>query len=124
MSSGRSSARSSAAARGTLLASAALSVAAHEPAASQPLTVLRRPFPDLCPVHRATGHSCPGCGMTRAFVLLWRGRFREAIRSNPASPVVFIAFIWLAIGRSIRPSGDRSFQRQPPALDLLGVKDT
>jgi len=54
-------------------------------------------MPDLCPIHRATGRNCPGCGMFRAFVLLWRGRLRQAISSNPASPFVFAALVWLAV---------------------------
>lgn len=99
MSCGRSSARPNAAAAGVLLASAALSVAAQEPAVGRPLVVLRRPLPDICPIHRATGHNCPGCGMARAFVLLWRGRLRQATRSNPASPFLFTALICLALGR-------------------------
>lgn len=111
MSSGRSSARSSAAAKGVLLASAALSAASREPAAGEPLAILRHPLPELCLIHRATGHNCPGCGMVRAFVLLWRGELREAVRSNPMSPFVFIAFICLAIGRSVRPNRDSSLQR-------------
>jgi len=110
MSSGRSSARSSSAAKGVLLASAALSAATKEPTAGEPLAVLGRPLPDLCPIHRGTGRNCPGCGMTRAFVLLWRGQVREAIRSNPVSPFLFIAFICLAIGRSVRPNRNSSFQ--------------
>lgn len=110
MSSGKNSARASAAAKGVLLASAALSAASREPAAGEPLAVLRRPLPDLCPIHRATGHNCPGCGMGRAFVLLWRGQFRQAVRSNPMSPIVFTAFVCLAIGRSVRPNRDSSFQ--------------
>jgi hypothetical protein len=124
MSSGRSSARSSAAASGVLLASAVLSAVTEEPAAGEPLTVLRHPLPDLCPIHRATGHNCPGCGMARAFVLLWRGQLREAIKSNPLSPIVFIAFICLAIGRSVRPSKDSFVPTSVLALDPTGVSDT
>jgi len=108
MPSGRSSARPSAAAAGALLASAALSVAVQEPSVEGPLVVLRRRLPDLCPIHRATGHNCPGCGMGRAFVLLWRGRLRQAIRSNPGSPFLFAALIYLAFG-SLRPSRPRQF---------------
>jgi len=93
-----------------LLASAALSAATKEPTAGEPLAVLGRPLPDLCPIHRGTGRNCPGCGMTRAFVLLWRGQVREAIRSNPVSPFLFIAFICLAIGRSVRPNRNSLFQ--------------
>lgn len=97
MSSGRTSASPSAAAAGVLLASAVLAAATPEPAVGRPLFVLGRPLPDLCPIHRATGHNCPGCGMGRAFVLLWRGRPRQAIRQNPASPLLFAALAWLAL---------------------------
>jgi hypothetical protein len=34
--------------------------------------------------------------MSRALALLWRGRPRQAIRSNPASPFVFAALLYLA----------------------------
>lgn len=87
---------SSAAATATLLATAGLSAAAEGPDADRPLVLAGRPIPDLCLIHRATGHRCPGCGMTRAFVLLWRGRFGAAIASNPASPLVFAALVVLA----------------------------
>jgi Protein of unknown function (DUF2752) len=90
-------------AAGVLLASAALSVVSEEPAFGKPLVALRRPLPDLCPIHRATGHRCPGCGMTRALVLLWHGRPRQAIRSNPASPFVFAALLYLAFAPYRKP---------------------
>jgi hypothetical protein len=64
--------------------------------------------PDLCPIHRLTGHDCPGCGMFRAFVLLWRGRPWQAICSNPASPFVFAALVWLALEPE-RPPQRREF---------------
>lgn len=67
-----------------------------------------RPVPDLCPIHRVTGHRCPGCGMTRAFVLLWRGRFRQALLSNPASPFLFATLVWLAL-EPLRPPQRRQF---------------
>ena len=77
--------------------SGALSVATRKPAVGRPLVVMGRSAPDFCPIHRVTGHRCPGCGMGRAFVLLWRGRLRQAFRSNPASPFLFTALIWLAV---------------------------
>lgn len=67
-----------------------------------------RPLPDLCPIHRTTGRNCPGCGMGRAFVLLWRGRLRQAVRSNSASPFVFAALVWLAV-EPMRPAERREF---------------
>lgn len=123
-SSGRNSARPSTAAAGTLLASAVLSATAREPAVGRPLVVMGRPLPDLCPIHRATGHNCPGCGMARAFVFLWRGQVGRAIRSNPASPFVFAALIWLAL-EPMRPPERRQFiPASVPALEPTGVRDT
>jgi hypothetical protein len=90
-------------AAGALLASAALSLVSEQPARGKPLVAFRRPLPDLCPIHRVTGHKCPGCGMTRALVLLWRGRPRQAIRSNPASPFVFAALLYLAFAPYLKP---------------------
>lgn len=96
----RSSERRSAAAAATvvLLSSAGLAAAAKGPGVDKPLTVLGSVrIPELCLFHRATGRRCPGCGMSRAFVLLWRGRAREAVESNPASPFMFAALVWLSL---------------------------
>lgn len=95
--SGRGSERRSSVAAGILLASAGLSAVSSEPGADRPLVVVGRRLPDLCLIHRATGHRCPGCGMSRAFVLLWRRRVREAVKSNPISPFVFAMLAWLAL---------------------------
>jgi hypothetical protein len=104
----RSSERhSSAAAAAILLATAGLSVAAGDTRADKPLVVAGKRLPGLCPIQRATGHRCPGCGMTRAFVLLWRGRIGEAIASNPASPFVFAAFVVLVFRQRPRSAAAR-----------------
>ncbi len=97
MFSGSGSARPSSAAAAVLLASAGLSAASRRPGPDAPLEVLGRPLPGACPIHRVTGHRCPGCGMSRAFVLIWRGRVRDAIRANLASPLVFATLAWLAL---------------------------
>jgi len=99
-------------------------VASRDPAAGKPLRVLGRPVPDLCPIHRATGHNCPGCGMTRAFVLLWRGRLRQAVRSNPASPFVFATLVWLAIEPIRQRARRQFFPVSVPPLNPTGVRDT
>lgn len=96
----RSSERRNAAAAATvvLLSSAGLAAAANSPGVDQPLIVLDSVrVPELCLFHRASGRRCPGCGMSRAFVLLWRGRVREAVESNPVSPIIFAALAWLAL---------------------------
>jgi len=36
-----------------------------------------------CPVYRLFGIRCPGCGLTRAWMLALHGRWREAVSMNP-----------------------------------------
>jgi len=96
----RSSERRNAAVAATvvLVSSAGLAAAARGPRVDRPLIVFDSVrVPELCLFHRATGRHCPGCGMSRAFVLLWHGQLREAVRSNPASPFVFATLVWLAL---------------------------
>jgi Protein of unknown function (DUF2752) len=40
-------------------------------------------------------HHCLGCGMTRAFDLLWTGHFRQALAMNRLAPIVFILLWWI-----------------------------
>jgi len=40
-------------------------------------------------------HRCPGCGMTRAFDLLWTAHFRQAIAMNRLAPLVFLLLWWI-----------------------------
>lgn len=93
------------------MASAGLSAASRQPDVGAPLVLLGHPVPGLCPIRRVTGHRCPGCGMSRAFVLLWRGRARDAIRSNPASPFVFAALLGLALEPLRSAIGSRRTRR-------------
>lgn len=44
---------------------------------------------ESCPMRLITGFPCPGCGGTRAALLLARGRLPEAFRMNPA------IFVWI-----------------------------
>ncbi len=48
----------------------------------------RRGGPLLCPYRAVTGHSCPGCGLTRAVAALVRGRWHEAVTLHPLAPVL------------------------------------
>ncbi len=50
-------------------------------------------FP-LCPFRAATGVPCPGCGMTRAFLLLSQLRLGEAMAVNPLAPFLAAAMAW------------------------------
>lgn len=54
---------------------------------------------DICVFHRLARLDCPGCGLTRAFLLIPRGEFVQALRLNVASlPLygLFMAF-WCAL---------------------------
>jgi hypothetical protein len=46
-------------------------------------------LPSLCPVHLLTGWDCPGCGMTRAVLLLARGDVAASLHQHPfGAPLV------------------------------------
>lgn len=53
-------------------------------------------FMDLlfCPIHKLTGLYCPGCGITRMIISIFKLEFYEAFRYNP---YVFIIFPFLVI---------------------------
>jgi hypothetical protein len=40
-------------------------------------------FHKICPVRLFWGIPCPGCGLTRSFLLAFRGRFAEATTMHP-----------------------------------------
>jgi hypothetical protein len=41
------------------------------------------------------GVPCPGCGMTRAFLLIGHGHFAQAFYLNPNAPLVFLGVVML-----------------------------
>jgi Protein of unknown function (DUF2752) len=45
----------------------------------------------LCPIRAFTGHRCPGCGMTRASLLLSHGHPLQATLMHPA------VWLWVAL---------------------------
>jgi len=54
-------------------------------------------FP-ACPFHTASGLSCPGCGMTRAFLLLGQLRVGDALAAHPLAPGLLLAMLWTLAG--------------------------
>ena len=46
----------------------------------------------LCPFKRVTGYSCPGCGLTRAFLAAAHGHFLTALQYN-AMELIFFPFL-------------------------------
>ncbi|WP_461883765.1 DUF2752 domain-containing protein [Fusicatenibacter sp.] len=51
-----------------------------------------------CPIRFATGISCPGCGMSRAVLLLLSGHFQAAFRMHPLVYAVLPFGVWLFFG--------------------------
>lgn len=63
-----------------------------------------------CPLRAVTGLPCPGCGMTRALLLLAQLRLHEALASNPAAPALLVAVTCVAL------RGGRRRYRLPAAV--------
>lgn len=69
-----------------------------EPAGpDRPLRIRNRELPVLCPVRRLTGHRCPGCGMTRGLVYLFRLKPHDAIKANPLAPIALALLVVAAL---------------------------
>lgn len=62
-------------------------------------------FQEVCPMLLLTGIPCPGCGLTRAGILLMRGHFAQAFQMHPfiyAWTMFFLYFVWQRYGRGRR----------------------
>ena len=59
-----------------------------------------------CPLRLTLGVPCPGCGLTRAIVLLVQGHWQAAISLHAFAPVVLAIGILLAVG-SVMPERPR-----------------
>ena len=46
-------------------------------------------IPELCLWRRLTGHSCPGCGMTRSFTYMGHGQIIDAFRLHRLGPLLY-----------------------------------
>jgi hypothetical protein len=49
-------------------------------------------LPPLCPMKAFSGIPCPGCGMTRSFVLCAHGHWQDAFANHPLGPPLFAVF--------------------------------
>jgi hypothetical protein len=59
-----------------------------------------------CPFLLLTGIPCPGCGLTRATLLLLRGRVTDSLHFHAFSPVVLLGLLILA-SAVVLPEGTR-----------------
>jgi hypothetical protein len=57
-------------------------------------------LPSVCLFYNLTGLPCPGCGLTRSFVCLGHGHWRESLHWHPLGPLFFLIFglLWLRCG--------------------------
>jgi len=51
------------------------------------------PLPELCSFRRTLGIDCPGCGLTRSFILASRLRVVEAWQMNAAGSLLFASLM-------------------------------
>lgn len=77
--------------------------------------------PPLCPYSLLTGHSCPGCGLTRGIGALLRGRVDDAVTLHPLAPVV-VALVITGVAVWVR-GGDRlrRFVQSPGGYATAGL---
>ena len=56
-------------------------------------------FAPACPLYKATGFACPGCGLTRGFHALFHGDVLTALDFNALIPVVavFLGYILISM---------------------------
>ena len=52
--------------------------------------IVNAPLPGTCTFRTATGLPCPGCGLTRSFISMGHGQFRDAWSYNPAGFLFFL----------------------------------
>ena len=70
-----------------------------------------RRLPPLCIWRLTTGHRCPSCGTTRAFLYMFRLEPLNAVRANVFSPITFALTTLVALRAAIRVLAAGTAQR-------------
>lgn len=89
----------------------------YEPPAIVRLPWLQTALPETCGMQRNFGIDCPGCGLTRSFILAAHGRWQEALIMHPAGTLAF-AFLLLLIPLRIY-QGIRIQIGKPPTSTII-----
>ena len=55
----------------------------------------------ICVIYNLFHFPCPGCGMTRSFILLLKGQFEAALRYNFILPIVLIVCVTIIIWNTV-----------------------
>jgi len=61
-----------------------------------------------CPFARVLGFPCPGCGLTRATLLLFRGEWRESIAFHAFAPLFLVA-LTITLAATVAPERSRDW---------------
>jgi hypothetical protein len=56
-------------------------------------------LPGSCMSRELFGTTCPGCGLTRSFVVLTHGQFRESLALHRLGFVLYLFFLWQIVYR-------------------------
>lgn len=79
----------------------------------------------LCVVKNVTGYPCPGCGMGRASIELFKGNIAESLHFHwwaiPFHILVWISLIWLIRDIIIKKDTFRPFIQRPMNTVWLGL---
>ena len=78
---------------GTLFISQVAALRAFASADSQHVWILGRELEWACSFQLAFGIPCPNCGMTRSMILFVHGAVADALRLNPAGPLLVLAML-------------------------------
>ncbi len=70
-----------------------------------------------CPFFRLTGVPCPGCGLTRACMLLLRGEVQASIKFHAFAPIFLVLIAMLIIGTLLPRSVTEPLINKAEALE-------
>jgi hypothetical protein len=75
-----------------------------------------------CPVFHTFGIPCPGCGMTRATVFLFRGNLKEAMTLHAFAPLFLVALMLIGFATlGPRPRIERMIARTEALERYTGI---
>lgn len=76
-------------------------------------------FLPSCPLRRATGIACPGCGLTRGFHALFHGDFAGALDFNALIPIFIIIFGYFYVSMTLVVVRGKAFPRWTLSLPMI-----